>query len=105
MHVVHIKQTLKILRERHFFAKASKYACGQHELEYLGHIVMPQEVKVDNHKIAAVVAWPQPTNIYELHGFLGLTRYYRKFVQNYGIIAQPLTNLLKKRAVQMEQGS
>ena len=56
MHVVHIKQTLKILRERHFFAKASKYACGQHELEYLGHIVMPQEVKVDNHKITAVVA-------------------------------------------------
>jgi hypothetical protein len=53
-------------------------------------------VKVDENKITAMVAWPQPTNISELHGFLGLTRYYRKFVKNYSIVARALTNLLKK---------
>ena len=95
-HLLHVRQTFEILRQHRFFVKASKCAFGQQELEYLGHIITSQGVKVDDNKIAAMVAWPQPTNISELRGFLGLTGYYRKFVKNYGIIARPLTNLLKK---------
>jgi hypothetical protein len=53
---------------------------------------------VDPKKIEAMKDWPHPKTLKRLHGFLGLTRYYCKFVQNYGKIATPLTALLKKNA-------
>lgn len=95
-YVHHLKLVLHILEQNHFYAKKKKCSSGQKEVAYLDHIISSQGASVDPLKIEAMVKWPEPKTITELRGFFGLTGYYRRFVQDYGRIARPLTELLKK---------
>ena len=67
-------------------------------MEYLGHIVSQEGVKVDPNKIKAIKEWKIPTTIKHIRVFNGLRRYYRKFVKDYGRITALLTTLLKTDA-------
>ena len=64
----------------------------------MGHIVSHEGVKVDPKKIKSLMDWLVPKTLKKFRGFLGMTGYYHKFVQNYGRITTPLTTLLKKYA-------
>jgi hypothetical protein len=97
-HLAHVDQVLHLLSQHQIFLKHSKCAFGASKVEYLGHIVGKVGVQVDPKKIEAMQDWPRPKTIKSLHGFLGLTDYYHKFVQNYGKIVVPLTALLKENS-------
>jgi hypothetical protein len=97
-HLVHVDRVLHLLSQHQLFLKQSKCAFGASEVEYLGHLVGKDGVRVDPKKIEAMQDWPHPKTLKSLRGFLGLTGCYRKFVKNYGKIATPLTALLKKNS-------
>jgi hypothetical protein len=97
-HLAHVDRVLHLLSQHQLFLKQSKCAFGTSEVEYLGHLVGKDGVRVDPKKIEAMQHWPHPKTLKILHGFLGLTIYYRKFVNNYGKIVAPLTALLKKNS-------
>ncbi|KAL5827324.1 hypothetical protein ACOSQ4_019121 [Xanthoceras sorbifolium] len=95
-HLSHLEAVLEILGQHQFYIKMSKCEFVKEELEYLGHFISINGVRVDPRKIEAMVDWPLPKDVSALRGFLGLTGYYRRFVRHYGLIAKPLTGMLKK---------
>ena len=53
-------------------------------------------IEVDPDKTRAVHEFPIPLDIKSLRGFLGLTSYYRRFVESYSRLAKPLYHLTQK---------
>ena len=65
-------------------------------MEFLGHVVSAEGVKVAVDKVEAVSSWPILTCVQEVQGFLGLANFYRRFVKGCAAFAKPLTNLTRK---------
>ena len=55
-------------------------------------------LRMPNSKMQDMQKWSVPTSVIELRGFLGLTRYYRRFIKGYGLITKPLNSFLNKKA-------
>eukprot|EP00253_Pinus_taeda_P025813 PITA_25813 len=62
----------------------------------LGHIISEQGLQVDPNKIAIIQKVPPPQKVRDVQSFLGLARYYRRFIKDFSKLASPLFSLLGK---------
>ena len=95
-HEKHVRQVLEVLRKEKLYAKESKCEFFKTEVEFLGHIVGRDGVRMMEDKVKAVADWPEPKNVRDVRAFLGTTGYYRKFVKDFSRIASPLSELTKE---------
>ena len=84
---------LERLRRNKLFLKHEKCEFEQKRIEYLGLIIAEGQVEMDPVKVAGVAEWPRPAKKKELQQFLGFTNFYRRFIQDFSHIAQPLFRL------------
>jgi len=95
-HLDRLAQVLERLQLANLKLKPSKCSLLQTRVVFLGHIVSGSGIATDPEKIRLIANWPVPQNLCELRGFLGLTSYYRRFVESYADIAFPLNAMTRK---------
>uniref|UniRef100_A0A3B3BWV7 Gypsy retrotransposon integrase-like protein 1 n=1 Tax=Oryzias melastigma TaxID=30732 RepID=A0A3B3BWV7_ORYME len=94
-HVLHVRQVLQRLIKNNLYVKGEKCQFHTTSVSFLGYVISPQGVAMDQGKVEAVLKWPQPTTVKELQRFLGFANFYRRFIRGFSIVAAPLTSLLK----------
>ncbi|KAK1664958.1 hypothetical protein QYE76_053117 [Lolium multiflorum] len=102
-HLQHVAIIFNELRAHRLHLKRSKCSFGTTSVAYLGHVISADGVAMDADKVAAVAAWPTPQSPRALRGFLGLAGYYRRYIQDFGLIAAPLTRLLRRDAFSWDE--
>nr|XP_043612818.1 uncharacterized mitochondrial protein AtMg00860-like [Erigeron canadensis] len=90
-HEKHLRIILQLLRDEKLYAKFSKCEFWLRQVQFLGHIVNEEGIHVDPAKIEAIKIWETPKTPTEVHSFLGLAGYYRRFIQGFSKIVVPLT--------------
>src|ERR1043165_8779403 len=92
----HLQLILEQLRKEQLYAKFSKCDFWIREVQFLGHVVNEVGIHVDPAKIDAIKKWEAPRTPTEVCQFLGLAGYYRRFIEGFFKITQPLTALTQK---------
>ena len=93
-HLNNLEMVFRQLRNFGLKLKPSKCKFFYTRLQYLGHVVSAAGVETDPEKTQPLRDWPVPQNPSELHTFLGVTGYYRRFVEGYAKVARPLQRLM-----------
>jgi transposase InsO family protein len=95
-HREQVHKVLQKLQDANLLVEPTKSQFHVQEVDFLGHTIRPNEIRMEKGKIAAVKDWEVPGNVKEVQAFLGFANYYRRFIKNYGKIAAPLHDTTKK---------
>jgi hypothetical protein len=90
-HVKHLQAIFERLRRWGLRLHHGKCKFFHDRLAYLGHMIIPGDLGVQQAKVDALQKIPAPVDLPRLRAFLGLVNYYRRFVKNFSLIAKALT--------------
>ena len=95
-HKTTLRMVFDRLRQFNLKLRGKKCEIGRGKVTYLGHTFSATGMAPEISKIDSIVNWPRPSSQKEVKQFLGLASYYRRYIQDFANIANPLIHLLCK---------
>ncbi|KRK05548.1 uncharacterized protein Dyak_GE28019, partial [Drosophila yakuba] len=95
-HLAKLKEVFSRLQRANLRINPDKCKFFQKELKYLGHVVSDQGIRTDPEKVEAIRDLPAPKTTKEVHSFLGMASWYRRFIPKFTEQAGPLQELIRK---------
>lgn len=95
-HFARLRTVLARLVSAKLKIKVSKTFLLQRSVSFLGHQISGAGIRAHPDKTTQILNWGRPSCVKDVRAFIGLTSYYRKFVNQYAHIVAPLTALLGK---------
>jgi len=90
-----LKELFNRVRQAGLTVKPSKCYFGYSSVEFVGHRVGDGRLEMLDDKVEQVMLASPPRTKKQLRAFLGLSGYYRRFIQDYAKVVAPLTDALK----------
>jgi hypothetical protein len=96
-HIEYLRAIFCALRHARLFANLEKCTFCTNCVAFIGYVVTPQGIEVDEVKIEAINCWPIAAMLTQLQSFLGFVGFYQHFMRDFSTITTPLNDLMKKR--------
>ena len=95
-HEKHLHVVLQTLRKHQLFARLRKCEFLLDQIYFLGYVVSKDGISANPGKVEAVLSWKRPTIVAEVRSFLGMTGYYRCFIESFSKLLYHLLDSLKR---------
>ena len=95
-HIQILREVLSIMNENKLELQISKCEILKTNVSYLGYEVDQHGVSPSKRHVQALEDFPVPRSVVEVQRFIGLTSYFRKFIQSFSSIAHPLYELVRQ---------
>jgi hypothetical protein len=94
-HQIHLQIVFEQLKVHGLHLHRGKCKFFQENVEYLGHVIYPSGLGMQQVKVEAIAHIPRPMDVSRVRAFMGLAKYYRRYVKGFSAMAKPLNMLLK----------
>lgn len=95
-HIRDLDEVLLNIRKMNMKLKPEKCQFGLTEITFLGFVLSKDGIRPNPKKVSAIEKFPVPKTVTDVKSFIGAASFFRKFIENFSHVAEPLLLLTKK---------